>query len=224
MNITDDMLSAFLDQQLAPKEQATINTRLLIDTELQRRLGQLYAQHMALKWLTREIDQVNPVQDTPLFQLKPKLRQPDVKLVKPHFLSIAASIVFLAGLALAFLSFNNTSTDNWQVTQTYLTNYPSGRYSLADKTLLLQFSFLDKNFRYCRTFDITDDGWLSRHIACKQNEAWQLVLSTGHDIRGSNLYQAASGQSLIDSQLDQLIEGSPFKPSEEQQHIRNGWR
>lgn len=227
MIVSEDMLSAFLDQQLAPAEQANINAQLLFDEALQRRLGRLYAQHMALKLLTSEIDQDNSADEQILKRLPAKPAKTQFKLVKSGLLSMAASIVLLAGLTLTFFNLQNTTPDSqhaWQITQRYLAGSPSGSYPLENKkTLLLQFSFLDKYESYCRVYDIAEDSWLSSHIACKRGEAWQLVFTAGHALNTDIHYQASSGRELIETQLNKLILGMPFTASEELQHIRKGW-
>lgn len=229
MNISDETLSAFLDQQLPPLEQARIIQQLVVDVALQQRVGQLHAQQMALVLLSTEIDRETSV-DTQISEpLLPKSRTTTQRVPGPGYgwLSLAASVAMLAGIAIGTLGTPQKTEGAetiWPAVNHYLAEQPGGHYSLTDAELFLHFSFKDSQQRYCRVYDVVQKHWSSNQIACHTGDQWQLVFSAGQKVDPTVAYQAASGREILDKIINQLMLGEPLSAVEELQRINDGWR
>ncbi len=233
--VTDEVLSGYLDNQLSAKERLTISALLLEDATLQQRFAKLYAQEQTLKIFADTFAPVEP--NSPSNGAKivpfPSTKTPELATSSRFsYTAIAASVTFVVGLsALLF------SSQWWEPQATnpsgglgnsakILATQPSGQYQVDDQLLTLQFSFRHVDGGYCRVFNLDSADWQTTNIACQQGDApWRIQFSQGRPTQGNgDTYLAASASEGLDRVIDPMINGQPLNAEAEQQAIAQQWR
>lgn len=228
MKITDELLSAFLDAELPEAQMQHIRLLLQQDEQLSERLAALAEVDVLLKQQASLIDQT-PVPD----QLLALLDEPEQgsvirfplwrRLAVPRqwHTAAAACMAFAAGYALVLWQ----QQDPWSDISLALETQPAGvSYQLtADSSLTPHLTFMDKQGRYCRQYQVQNTTELSQQLACRTAEGWQLEAMVNTDSTESPLYQTASGAVVLDPMIDQMISGQVLSISGEELLIKQGW-
>ena len=240
MILSDEMLSAFLDAQLSPAEMDTVRQHLLNDEQLTERLADLamvdglVQQHYAQidlrpmpEAILQLLDQhapsstVTPGKATVItFPLWRRLQQQ----LQRHA-AAAACIALFTGYGVSQLSgpaqpgLAGLSVEVVQL----LNSSPSGRsYPLDDQQLTPQLSFINQQGDFCRQYSRQSQAEFSENIACRHNGQWRLQASVNLDLpdaANAGQYQAASGGSILDNILDNMMAGGALDATTEQQYL-----
>ncbi|MBU2877701.1 anti-sigma factor family protein [Aliiglaciecola lipolytica] len=244
MNITDEMLSAFLDAELLAEEMEQVRKALENDDELVMRLAEISqvdqwvvenAQQMdqtpepsILVELARKIDagndKTNDAIKNNVVQISAqKKRKPSIKL--PY--SLAAGVALI--LAVGVLTINQPTFESSVSADiaSILDSTMSGQTTLTTNGLAVkpQLSFATQNGELCRQYQLSEAEISSTNIACKQTNGWHIKAK--HSEQGSpdsGSYQTASNQQQLDAVIDQIISGAPLDRAQEQQAIVNQWQ
>ncbi|MBL1271707.1 MAG: hypothetical protein COB25_009775 [Oceanospirillales bacterium] len=239
MTSVDETLCAFLDCELSPEEMQQIRNRLAVEPALAARLGELALVDQTLKAHYGEIDgrplpeAVNQMlattRDEPERPNK-VLRFPLWQRLQAHTgKAIAAALV--AGFALAqWLSLTPAGTDAaWHSVAQGLETTPSGVSSTlaTGEQLMPRLTFVNQEGEYCRQFRLQGHARSSENIACRSaadTGGWSLAVRVEvADTVPADRYQVASGGSVLDDTLDQMISGPLVAPDAELRLIQQNW-
>lgn len=248
MNLTDEVLSAFLDGELPEADMAIVRDRLAQDPALAERLAQLAAVDNLLADHYAAIDQrplpqgvtdlLAPVESTTgpthappgqrdkvvAFPLRRRVRQ---GLQRRAGTAVAAALVVGFGLAQLWPGSASDPADDWQRVAQALDTTPSGqtRALEAGGQLTPRLTFTNQAGDYCRQFRLQEPGAASEHIACRSSGAsWVEVASVAVPAAAKDRYQTASGGSVLDEVLDRMMAGPLIEPAEERRLLAEGWR
>ncbi len=234
MNISDEQLSAFLDQELLDKDMARIRAALSVDLTLADRLAELAVTDELVRAHASTIDSV-PLPDSITRLLKTNKvvelswwRRSHQQITE--HVAMAASVALMLGLGFGYLISGNTAgtpTDtDWQHLASYLDTTPSGT-SLAvtaDTQLVNRFSFLNQQDTYCRQFELQSASTVSENVACRVDNEWELIATAQTSrVYKQAEYSLANGAALLDSTLDVMMAGQALSLSEEAALIARRW-
>ena len=239
MNISDEQLSAFLDAELPEEEMEAIRQQLSIDDTLTNRLADLAMVDNLVASSYARIDErplpkavsnlladnENSSSNVIAFPLWKKFQN----RIQQHA-AIAASVALILGFGITQMMKNDTSSDgalrDWKNIAQVLETTPSGinRGLVSGVQVKPQLTFKNKAAEFCRQFQVKDNKGTSENIACRGNDNWQLIASVHVDqIQDSDVYQPASGGSVLDSTVEELVSGDFFDAQSESTAIANHW-
>lgn len=245
MSITDEQLSAFLDAELPEDEMERVREQLVADESLANRLAELamvddqIATHYsrideqpmpaALAQLLARPQQPTPAQhplQTPApsnvirFPLAKKIVQ-----VLQNPMAIAACTLLVVGFGMVQLLPGNQNANDWPAIAQVLEQTPSNNEQLLEdgSRVKPRLTFINNQGNYCRQFLLVQGNKGSENIACRDNNQWQLSFSAQQEVLVNDDYQTASGGSLLDDTLDDMMQGDAFDLSAEQQAINQHW-
>ena len=239
--LSDEMLSAFLDAQLTDAEMDTVRQHLLVDEQLAERLADLAMVDSLVQQHYAQIDQrpmpeailqlLDDAETTPPAEATnnakvipfPLWRRAQQQLQR-HAAAVACIALFagygasqLSGPAQPVLA--GLSTDVVQL----LDSAASGqRYPLADQQLTPRLSFINQQGDFCRQYSRQSQTELSENIACRRNGQWRQQASVNIELPGTvndGQYQTASGGSILDNILDNMMAGAPLNAAAEQAYL-----
>lgn len=225
MKMTDETLSAFLDNELPEAEMQTVRDALVADDELSARLAELaaaddmYRRHAAMINDRPMPPEVLAMLDDKVVELSAWRRlRSKTRTVLSEYASLAAGIALVVGFAGGqFIGTPEAGNGPDASLATALSQTPSGQaVMLSDgRQLTSNFSFLDQQQRLCRQFVVSSEQQSSSNIACREGSNWQLQASVyNHNIPDAN-YQPASRNDWIDQLLDELMSGQPMSLEQE---------
>jgi hypothetical protein len=246
MNISDEMLSAFLDMELHEDDMEKVRSALESDDDLVMRLAEL-AQ--ADQWVAENaavIDNTPMPED--LLQLAKIL---DKKTAQNQATETSSKVVSLsrwqslnnriskhyalaAGIAMAF-GVGTVTLMQSQQPSTLLTadiaqileQVRSGEISSTAQgdTITANLSFTNHAGDYCRQFQTITEQTASVNIACKEKAQWRLKI-TEQISRPENMtdYRVASNKAHLDRAIDAMIKGNVMDSAQEQQAIQSNWQ
>ncbi|MAN50784.1 MULTISPECIES: anti-sigma factor family protein [unclassified Marinimicrobium] len=242
MNINDETLSAFLDGELPPAEMEQVRVRLAEDPALADRLAELSAVDKLVSERAHAIDE-RPLPSG----IQQMLAEDDAKPESAQVIAfplwrrarqalnaqtgIAAAIALAFGFGLAEVTDNvgSPQIDAFQPVAERLETLPSGTTeALPDgREITPRLTFVNRDGQHCRQYRVTGAGERSENIACRaqQTEAgWEELASIRQRATEPGSYQTASGGSLLDSALDQMMAGGIIEPEQEKQLIERDWQ
>jgi hypothetical protein len=84
-------------------------------------------------------------------------------------------------------------------------------------------TFLDRDSRWCRSFDGVDGGW--QGLACREEEQWRVELLVQGPVNTGGLRQAGAGiaPELL-AAIDARIKGEALDAVHERAVVASGWR
>jgi len=234
MKISDEQLSAFLDQELSDKEMIQIRAALSVDLNLTDRLAELAVTDELVRAHASAIDSVPmPESVTRLLRSNKVVelswwRRTHLQLTEHA--ALAASIALMLGLGFGYLIPTDPSArsadPDWQRLASYLETAPSGT-SLAvtaDTQLINRFSFVDQQDTYCRQFALQTTSTVSENVACRVDGSWELIANAQTSrVYNQAEYTLASGAALLDSTLDAMMSGQALSLDEETVLIEQSW-
>ncbi|WP_341936839.1 anti-sigma factor family protein [Marinimicrobium sp. C2-29] len=242
MNINDETLSAFLDGELTPAEMEQVRTRLAEDPALADRLAELSAVDKLVSERAHAIDgrplpsgiqqmlaedEAEPKSaEVIAFPLWRRARQ---ALNAQTGMAAAVALALGFGLAQVTENFGNPQADTFQPIAQRLETLPSGTSeALPDgREITPRLTFVNRDGQHCRQYRVTGEGERSENIACRTRQAdtdWEQLASIRQRAAESGSYQTASGGSLLDSALDQMMAGGIIEPEQEKQLIERDWQ
>jgi hypothetical protein len=249
MNISDEMLSAFLDDELPENDMAAVRDAICLDASLAGRLARLASTDGAVKRYASAIDAV-PMPEAVLDLLRTEpanagkgskvtvlahwrqARQKWHEVLREHA-TLAAGIALVLGVSGGLLLDNNSSGSAAlsaglvlaPAASAALDSTLSGQtVDIGDHTFLARFSFVDTQSRFCRQFRIEDIDNGSEHLACHNGADWELLASArASGVYRTQDYQTASSSVLLDSTLNVLMRDPALSLTEEAALIQSHW-
>ena len=232
MKISDEQLSAFLDQELSAQEMTQIREALSVDLALADRLAEFAVTDELVRAHASTIDSI-PIPDsiTRLLETNKVVElswwRRTHQQITEHA-ALAASVALLMGLGFGYLipAGSGSADPDWLHLTSHLETTPSG-ISLAvnaDTQLVSRFSFLDQQNTYCRQFLLQSASAVTENVACRVDGDWELI-ATAKTSRVFNQteYSLASGAALLDSTLDAMMSGQALSLDEEALLIEQRW-
>lgn len=249
MNINDDTLSAFLDGELPENQMEAVRERLAEQPELAERLAELSAVDGTLRQHYGAIDD-RPLPEAVQRMLSSADDQPDgeqkgasrgqviefplwrrARQALSQHTAVAATVALAVGFGLAHLSgdFGTDDGRQWQAVAGSLETLPSGaNRTLEDGSEIApRITFVNRNGDYCRQYRVVGAERMTENIACRTGDSssdWELMASVRLPAVEPGSYQTASGGSLLDSTLDEMMAGDVIDPSREQALIEQNWQ
>lgn len=234
MDLSDELLSAYLDGELDAGTAARVENALGVDLAAQQRLEQMRAADTVLKAALRLPD-IAP--RDPLAALIMSSAAPSAAAhVGPRRASRAASYWAIAagvgGLALGyFMSLAvkppGSAVDSIAVIDAGLSHaldsVASGQSS-ADRATRLSLSFRAADGRYCRVFSRRPSaGDHGEGLACRDAAAWHLVAWDASSGAATSDYRPAGGNEMLDAVMDRLGGGAALDLQQERVLIDAHW-
>ncbi len=140
--------------------------------------------------------------------------------------ALAASFMLVIGFgAVQLLPGNNPSASNWHAIAQVLEQNISGNAQHFDdgSSVKPRLTFIDNKGNYCRQYQVIQREYSSENIACRRNTQWELVTSLPQEALAPGDYQTASGSSLLDTALDEMMQSDAFDAPAEQALINARW-
>ena len=252
MIITDEILMAYVDDELDAEARAAVETAIAESPELARRVAR---QQELRRQLRGAFDSVlkEPVPDrlvdtarrapagrrdatvTDLDQAREKKSERATRRWSwPEWSTMAASVVLGAVLSQTmmrpFTSEPIVARDGRLLAQDVLARALSNQLSAdqsADARVAMGLSFRSKDGGYCRTFVLRDGRGLAG-IACREDETWPVevvIPGTARATQGSEYAMAGSELPVaLLKEIEERIDGEPLDAAGEAAARRNHWR
>lgn len=234
-NLNDDVLCAYLDDELSPEARIELERRLLSEPGARVRLDRFRDNDARLR---RAFALPNEGASDPLLRLlagdagavasPPSAVRPNARwrrVAAPLALAMAATV---AGLAIGLGMRDDAATDTETVDprlsaalQTALDRQLSGRSEAGTRIL---FSFRRADGAACRQFETFAAVGGAEGVACRRAEGgWALVV-WHQPIQTSKGYRTAgAGDSPIDAVVEEIDASGPLSSEEEAKAIARGW-
>lgn len=238
MNITDEQLSAFLDAELPAAAMEAIREQLLEDEALADRLAELALVDELVAASARQIDsRPTPHAVSALFQASPTAAVIHFPLWKRALwkrvqrglqqpIAIAASVALIIGFGVTQLQHHSAQDSGWVGVAQVLETSPSGVTHFINEHAEVKPRLTFNNYQgdYCRQFELSDATGASENIACRQQGKWQLITSVKQrQNQSASEYQTASGGSVLEEALEQMVKGNIFNAQTETEIISARW-
>lgn len=238
MKVTDETLSAFLDNELTEAEMASVRTQLAADPALAHRLAELALVDAELQTHYSAIDD-HPMPEAVTRMLEAEHSEdgaprhanvvtiPWWRRMRGHTgKAIAAAVV--AGVALTqWLVLPSNDAPAWSEVVSALDSQPSGVvYQIGDHASVMpRLTFRSQADQWCRQYRLETTETASEQIACRSDEGtWeQIARIDAQPLPGADTYQTASGGSGLDETLDRMMAGSPIGPDAERALLQHQW-
>lgn len=233
--ITNDMLSAYIDGELAPEEMERVARAIAADELLAARLRQFRRVDRLLTEFSSAID-AQPLPPAVLALLEPPCADADVPqrsepvaVVLPFArrhrraaaLALAASLVLAVAIVLQFDARDGTPPGFDAIVragavvpssplQHVLEEVPSDEaYAVAGGTgveITPVLSFVSTAQEYCREFRVDAGARAARGVACRRDERWETLKVVAAEARGSDAHYATA-TAETDEDFDAFVDG-----------------
>jgi hypothetical protein len=234
MNMTDELLSAFLDAALPEQDMERVRQQLLQDEQLTERLADLAMVDTLVQQHYAQIDH-QPMPDSVLQLLDEAPGQQSAEIIafprwrnlQQHLQRHAAAVACIAlfagyGLSQMSMAPEQTTAALSPAVLQLLDSAPSGSvYAVAaEQQLTPRLSFISQQGDFCRQFALQSASAQAEHIACRTQGQWSIkaTLATERSIDAGQ-YQTAAGGSALDGILDTLMAGPALTVTAEQQYL-----
>ena len=240
-NIDDAMLSAYLDGELSAQQLRDVRTALAADPALAERLEAMQRVNELVVRHAQALD-ASPLPSAVVDMLKADGAKPaqaatTATVVQGPWqrwsrhagvqLALAASLVLALGLTL-----NNlrepvpADLPAFAEYRQQLDTSPSGASIAVDAaTLSSRFSFVDRNGRYCRQYQLSTATAGSENIACRTGAEWALIASLPVPVQATpDMYQPASSSAELNALLDTMMSGEALDLETEAALIERNWQ
>ncbi|WP_158966188.1 anti-sigma factor [Paraglaciecola sp. L3A3] len=244
MKITDQMLSAFLDAELAPEDMEQVRLALETDDDLVMRMAELsqvdqwvveHAQQIdqtpvpaKIVALAQQIDAKHANTELPtdnkVVEIS-KWQKVTSQISTPY--SMAAGVALVVAVGMLSISQQSKQTGLSAEVAAVLDNTLSGdtRYLAEGEAVTAQLSFTNTERQFCRQYQMVSNQGSSAQIACKHSDGWQVaVQSAEQGTQNTGDYQTASSNKQLDQMIDKMISGAPLDRTQEQQAIQQDWQ
>lgn len=240
MTISDEQLSAFLDAELPENEMELVRQGLIDDENLANRLAELAMVDEQVASHYAQIDaRPLPAAVEPLLahSTEPTTKEMDNNLIQfplwkrvqrglQQNAALAASVLLVIGFGMVqLLPGNHQSANNWNAVAQVLEQNISGNEQQFDdgSRVKPRLTFIDQQGNYCRQYQLAQGEQTSENIACRHNDRWELIISQPLETLAEGDYKTASGGSLLDTRLDEMMQSEAFDTAAEQQAIDSRW-
>jgi hypothetical protein len=251
LDITDELLVAYVDDELDAAQRAMVSSVLEDNPALCRR-----ADEMRLaRDLLREAFPLRPDALVPacLYDAENRLAEACARRssrsrrafrsLKRRKYAIAAGFVLCVALFGSYLAWRVASEpvqlpvtalmriDPDTPLHRVLESTPSAEVinvPAEDAAMRAVLTFRAKDGRFCREFEILASSGGSTGIACRAHGDWraEVLLSAAAAPPNSNYYTPAAGadEPAVAEVVERLIQGDPFSAEEEARALASGWR
>lgn len=246
MNINDETLSAFLDQELPEQQMAEVRDAIAANPQLSERLAELANADALVKQHANAIDSLPmPEAITAMLQQAPESSteslstsaQPTNKVVQlsawrrsrdwlSQHAALAAGVMLVIGFAAGNLTTSPPDSSSGEAVLAHLDTIPSGEtVTVAPNTQILnRFTFMDQQGRPCRQYQLQSAETTTENVACRQQGQWQLeAMARTPDQAGDLQYRPATGAAALDSVLDGMMAKGALSLQEEAQLMEKNW-
>ncbi len=220
--VNDEMLMAYADGELDPKEMQAIARAVAADPVLARRVG-LFRTSRVLARDTLSTDLQEPLPE----RLVAAIMQP-ANSATPRgwtaskLLPLAAALAVAAGIGGYFVG-QGGSDGVLGADKALVAALDAGltgeTKSAGDEAVKLLATFRTRQ-GICRMFQ-TSGVEAVRGLGCRHDGRWQVVAAVAEPGDGS--FEPASGAASLDIVLDELEAQSPLSTADEEALRRNGW-
>jgi hypothetical protein len=251
LDITDELLVAYVDDELDPAQRAMVSSVLVSNPALCRR-----AEEMQLASdLLRDAFPLQPEASIPApieaaasrlaDACVPRSSRPRLESLFQNRWKYAIAATFVLGVAASasYLVWRpGTEATHRPVTALtqigpdtplhgVLESIPSAQVinvPTEDAAVRAVLTFRAKDGRFCREFEVLASSGGSTGIACRDNGGWhaEVLLSAAAAPPDSNYYTPASqpDQPAVAEVVERLIEGDPLSAQEEASVLARGWQ
>lgn len=230
IELTDEILSAYLDEEVTPQERAAIEAALEASPSARARLERIEANDRALR-------AANPLKtvrlDDPLarrirasFAQSAPAGEARASFLKTHraaFGALAAGLVgVIAGqsLEMAPLSVGSEAIGASAALARVLDEQPSGVERDGVRVL---FSFNAKDGAPCRQFAAASTHANAEGVACRDGGVWRVVAWTRAAKSDGGFHAAGAEEGLIDAVVDRIDASGALSDDQEQAQIDRRW-
>jgi len=233
--ITNDMLSAYIDGELAPEEMERVARAIAADELLAARLVQFRRVDRLLTEFSSAID-AQPLPPAVLALLEPPCADAGVParsepgaVVLPFArrhrragaLALAASLVLAVAIVLQFDARDSAppgfeeivragavvpSSPLHHVLEDLRSDQAFAVASGAGVEITPVLSFVSTRQEYCREFRVDAGARAARGVACRRDERWETLKVVGAEARGSDAHYATA-TAETDEGFDAFVDG-----------------
>ena len=237
MKYTDEELSAFLDSELPGVRMEEMRETLSEDEALADRLADMVQVDTLVRSQAQAIDK-QPLPDAVWRMLKPRRSKASRVVSLADWrqsmyrlgsglraqAAIAASLALVVGLVAGQWLPNGGLQDTSVATPVaaYLDRIPSGESVNVDGSTELEsrFSFVDRHGLICRQYRLVTAGQASENVACREAGNWTRVATAlSSQIYRADEFQTAGSEQLLESAVQNLMQGSPLSLDEEARQL-----
>jgi hypothetical protein len=248
--IADELLSAWLDNELSQTERARVDAALAAQPALAARLQQLRLANELTRRHAGAIDQVplrpalqallaaapeaRPATSAAanagavILPLRTRLMRQWQQLSPAQgSLALAASLLLATVLTFGVLQRNSDSAqDGFAMHAALLEQVASGdTLQIGATSLSPRFSFRATDGNWCRVYRVDEANQSLDNIACREGDAWTLQVSVPAAPQDAGVYvPASSAAGSLDEELDRLMQGAPLALDTEARLLREGWQ
>lgn len=238
MKMTDETLSAFLDNELTDAEMEMVRQQLMADPALAERLAELASVDAELQAHYSAIDD-RPMPAAVTRMLEAEHSQDgasnqDNVVTFPWWRRLkgnagkAVAAAVIAGVALTqWLALPSNEAPAWSEVVTALDSQPSGViYQIGERASVMpRLTFRSQDGQWCRQYRLETTESASEQIACRSDGGtWdQIARVESRPLPGTDTYQTASGGSVLDETLDRVMAGSPIGTEAERALLQHQW-
>jgi len=249
MTFSEETLMAYVDNELDAQTRTALETAMVKDPELARRVAQLIARHKELRTklsvaFDRTLDEpipqrlVDAARGVPSVRREgnviPLRRKAPPRKIWTQWASLAASLVLGIIIGQAILrgpqagpvtaAHDGRLTANGVLAQALSEQLASAQPEQAP--VRIGVSFRSKTGDYCRTFSMYDTAALAG-LACRDHDEWRVraLAQTTQPEQGSGTYRQAASEipkSVLEA-VDENIAGDPLDARGEQLAREKGW-
>ena len=210
-DLTDEVLSAYLDGELSGSEMAAVTTALAAQPDAQARLEHLKAADAALR---AAMPAQAPDSADPLVQhIQTKAPKRGLSFGGRSQMggALAAGLVGVAfGLAAA-PALSPPPAGAFAVSHTLSRALSQQASGPAQDAIAIVFTFRSKSGVLCRQFTVSEgDG-----VACRQTKEWKVVAWEANPHAGEAHFDSAGAREAIDLYVDRIDACGPLPADEE---------
>ncbi len=231
--IGDELLSAWLDDELSPEDRQRVAAALATQATLAARLEQLRLANDLTRQHARVIDALplSPRLDA-LLAAAPERTSAEViampvrhtwRLTQP--VALAASVLLTLGLGFGLLRDNGAAAGAPDLHAALLAEVRSGdTLAVGELQLSPRFSFRNSDGQWCRLYRVDGAAQSLDNVACHDGSTWLQQASLPAAVQDDSQYLPATSDSrALDTVLDELMQGAPLALDMEERLIDNGW-
>lgn len=248
--IDDTLLSAYLDGELPPQQMNAVRAALDAEPALAERLAALRSVDALVLRHARALD-ATPLPASVLGMLADESAQtvaaqtetPNTSAIVVQgpwqrwsrangvYLALAASLVLALGVVLTqpFAPLPSALPGLAAYAAQLDTAASGTSVAIGDATLSTRFTFVDREGRHCRQYQLGNADAGSENVACRDATGWTLAASLPSASvslaqTAPELYQPASSSAELNALLDAMMTGPALTPDAEAALIGSGWQ
>ncbi|MDY6984513.1 MAG: hypothetical protein SV422_15615 [Pseudomonadota bacterium] len=245
--IDDTMLSAWLDGELPPQQMAAVRAALDAEPALAERLAALRSVDALVLRHARALDATplpasvlgmladdsaqNSAQNAPTNTSATVVQGPWQRWSRSSgaHVALAASLVLALVIVLTqpFAPLPSALPELAAYAAQLDTTASGTSVAVGDATLSTRFTFVDREGRHCRQYQLGNAGSGSENVACHDVTGWTLVATlpaVAQAPTAPELYQPVSSSAELNALLDAMMTGPALTPAAEAALIERGWQ